>query len=70
MYYSTDSNYEMCRGRPQGYVTKGRRNSSSIPSSRDVLVSLVKIQYDLVRITEDSRNLAAPMKKTLGSCGV
>lgn len=40
-----------------------------ISSSRDDLVNLVKIQYDLVRITEDSRNLAAPMKKMLGSCG-
>lgn len=33
-----------------------------ISSSRDVLVNLVKIQYDLVRISEGSRNLPAPIK--------
>lgn len=47
-------------------VVDGRR---AMLRNDDVIVRISSSRDDLVRITEDSRNLAAPIKKMLGSCG-
>jgi hypothetical protein len=47
-------------------VVDGRR---AMLRNDAVIVRISSSRDDLVRITEDSRNLAAPIKKMLGSCG-